>query len=77
VTADGDYRVNDRELVNSRPETLRDAIRKTVGDDRALPVVLRADGRASHQSVVTAMDVLGKMGFDRISIATVNEQDGS
>ena len=53
------------------------AIRKTVGDDRALPVVLRADGRASHQSVVTAMDVLGKMGFDRISIATVNEQDGS
>ena len=77
VTANGEYRVNDRDLVNTRAETLREAIRKTVGEDRDLPVVLRADGRASHQSVVTAMDVLGRMGFDRISIATVNEQDGS
>ena len=77
VTANGEYRGNDRDLVNTRAETLREAIRKTVGEDRDLPVVLRADGRASHQSVVTAMDVLGRMGFDRISIATVNEQDGS
>jgi biopolymer transport protein ExbD len=34
---------------------------------------VRADGRATHQSVVSAMDVLGKLGFVKINIATVEE----
>jgi biopolymer transport protein ExbD len=38
-----------------------------------MPVTIRADARATHQSVVTAMDVLGRLGFRAISIATVNE----
>lgn len=68
----GELRVNDRELVNNRPETLRAAISSTVGDDRDMAVLLRADARATHQSVVTVMDVLGRMGFTRLSIATVS-----
>jgi biopolymer transport protein ExbD len=68
----GEVRVNDRELINSRPDTLRAAISKTVGDNREIPVILRADANATHQSVVTAMDVLGRMGFTRLSIATVS-----
>jgi biopolymer transport protein ExbD len=36
-------------------------------------VVLRADARATHQAVVTAMDVLGKMGFAELDIATVQQ----
>jgi biopolymer transport protein ExbD len=71
VAVTGELRVNDRELVNNRPETLRAAISKTVGDQRDIQVLLRADGKATHQSVVTVMDVLGRMGFTRISIATV------
>jgi biopolymer transport protein ExbD len=71
VAVTGELRVNDRELINSRPETLRAAIDKTVGDRRDIQVLLRADGKASHQSVVTVMDVLGRMGFTRMSIATV------
>ena len=43
------------------------------GADRSKPVTVRADGRATHQSVVTAMDVLGKLGFVRINIATVED----
>jgi hypothetical protein len=34
---------------------------------------VRADARSTHQSVVTAMDVLGKLGFVRINIATVED----
>jgi biopolymer transport protein ExbD len=68
----GEVRVNDRELINSRPDTLRAAISKTVGDNREIPVILRADANATHQSVVTAMYVLGRMGFTRLSIATVS-----
>jgi len=74
VTQQGSYRVNDRELINASPETLRAALLKAVGNDRSMRVTLRADGRATHQSVVTAMDVLARLGFAEISIATVKEE---
>ena len=73
VTQAGTYRVNDRELINSSPDTLRAAILEVAGADRNKPVTVRADGRATHQSVISAMDVLGKLGFVRINIATVEE----
>ena len=73
VTQSGSYRVNDRELINSSPDTLRAALVEIAGADRDKPVTVRADGRATHQSVVSAMDVLGKLGFVRINIATVEE----
>jgi biopolymer transport protein ExbD len=72
VTASGAYLVNDRELVNSGPDTLRAAILKVAGDNRGAPVSVRADGRASHQSVVTAMDVLAKLGFVQLNVLTTN-----
>ncbi len=74
VTQQGSYRVNERELINSSPETLRAALVKAAGTDRSMRVTLRADGRATHQSVVTAMDVLGRLGFAEINIATVKEE---
>jgi biopolymer transport protein ExbD len=73
VTQSGSYRVNDRELVNSSPDTLRAAIIEVAGADRSKPVTVRADGRASHQSVVSAMDVLGKLGFVKLNIATIED----
>lgn len=73
VTQGGGYRVNERDLVNASADTLRAALLKVAGDERGVPVTLRADGRATHQSVVTAMDVLGKLGFAEINIATVND----
>lgn len=73
VTQGGGYRVNERDLVNASADTLRAALLKVAGDGRGSPVTLRADGRATHQSVVTAMDVLGKLGFTEINIATVND----
>ncbi len=74
VTQQGTYRVNDRELINSSPETLRAALLKEAGASRNMPVTLRADGRATHQSVVTAMDILGRLGFLELNIATVQEE---
>lgn len=77
VTAQGGYLLNQQELINNRPGTLRRAIIRLYGDDRDRPVTIRADARASHQSVVTAMDVAGRLGFVRINIATVNEGPGN
>ncbi len=73
VTQSGSYRVNEQELINSSPETLRAALVKVAGQDRTLRVTLRADGRATHQSVITAMDVLGRLGFGEINVATVKD----
>jgi biopolymer transport protein ExbD len=73
VTQSGTYRVNDKELINNSPDTLRAAILEVAGADRNKPVTVRADARSTHQSVVSAMDVLGKLGFVKINIATVEE----
>ena len=71
----GTYLVNGRELINSRPETIRNAIQKVSGGNYSLPLTISADANARHQHVVTAMDVAGRLGFVQISIATVNEPD--
>jgi biopolymer transport protein ExbD len=74
VTATGEYRVNGQVLINTSPSTLSAAVSKLAGEKRDLPITIRADARATHQAVVTAMDVLGRLGFRAISIATVNDQ---
>jgi biopolymer transport protein ExbD len=71
ITKTGAYLVNGRELVNSERRTLRAAIERLAGDKRDVPVFIRADAAATHQSVVTAMDVAGQLGFARLNIATI------
>lgn len=71
ITAAGTYLVNGRALVNNQRRTLRAAIERVLGETRDLPVFIRADAEATHQSVVTAMDVAGQLGFVEINIATV------
>ena len=71
VTQNGSYLVNGRELVNNERRTLRAAIERLIGAKRDLPVFIRADAAATHQAVITAMDVAGQLGFVKINIATV------
>jgi len=75
VTAEGGYRVGGRDLVNNSPDTLATALARETGGNRAEVITIRADARAVHQSVVTAMDVAGRQGYRQINIATVH--DGS
>lgn len=74
VSAQGSYRVNDRALVNNERATLSSALRQVAGEAGDGPVTIRADARATHQSVVTAMDVAARQGFTQVNIATVSEQ---
>ncbi len=78
IASDGSYRVNGQALVNARAATLRAALERVSGDGASgATVTIRADARATHQAVVTAMDVAGKVGFAQVNIATVNLQPGS
>ena len=74
ITAQGSYRVNDRALVNNLRETLHAALRQVSDETGPQPVTIRADARANHQSVVTAMDVAARLGFTQVHIATVSQQ---
>jgi biopolymer transport protein ExbD len=77
VTAQGGYRVNGRTVANDDPASLAEALRRAAGGDRTVPLTIRADARATHQSVVTAMDVAGRAGFRQINIATIHDgQEG-
>ena len=77
VTQQGGYLVNGHELINSSPDTLRAALLKEAGTDRTMRVTLRADARTTHQSVISAMDVLGRLGFAELNIATVRQDQAS
>jgi biopolymer transport protein ExbD len=77
VTASGEYRVNGRTLINTSAATLSAAVSRLAGETRETPITIRADARATHQSVVTAMDVVGRLGFRVINIATVNESQAT
>lgn len=73
ITETGTFLVNGRELINNRPETLRNALQKVSAGGDKMPMTISADANARHQHVVTAMDVAGRLGFTQISIATVND----
>ncbi|MEC8357583.1 MAG: biopolymer transporter ExbD [Pseudomonadota bacterium] len=70
VSRDGSFALNGQTLVNGRVETLLRGLVLESDGNLDLPVIIVADSQASHQSVVTAMDAIGRAGFTRLSIAT-------
>ena len=70
IDAEGRYFVGPNEVLQRDPDSLRAAIARVAGPGRDMSVVLSADARTPHQSVVTALEALGGLGFERISIAT-------
>lgn len=70
IDPNGQYYLNDRQLVDGKPATLRAAFFEAAGENRNIPVILRADAQTPHHFVVTAMDVTAQLGFSRLSIAT-------
>ena len=74
VTAQGTYLVDGRPLLDARAETLASAIRLLADEHVQGKITVSADASASHQSVITAMDVAGKLGYSEINIATVRPE---
>ena len=71
VDAQGHYSVNEQPLGETTIEVLKVALTEAAGERRDLPFIIRADGQAPHQSVVTVLDAAGQLGFRRLGIATV------
>lgn len=71
IDAKGNYFLNERQVVNQKLKTLKQAIQKTIGDNKDTTIVLRADANTPHQYVVRAMDAASQLGLTKLSIATV------
>lgn len=70
VSAAGVYTINGQELAAKDAKQLQSAIEQASEGKRDMPFIIAADGKASHQAVITVMDVAGQMGFVNLSIST-------
>lgn len=75
INRDGQFFINEDKVINTKRETLTRALKSLVGDKTDIPVIIRADANSPMQATVTAMDVAGKLGLSKISIATVQGEE--
>ncbi len=75
ISQKGVFFINNNELINAQSQSLKNALQQIVKDSREMPVIIRADANAAHKHVVMAMDVLGNMGFEKVSMATTQPSD--
>jgi biopolymer transport protein ExbD len=69
IDARGHFFLNAREISSTKSDALSFALKRVMnGADR--PIVIQSDAASPVQSLVTAMDVVGKLGLSHVSIAT-------
>jgi biopolymer transport protein ExbD len=77
VDASGHYRVNERALALQTVEALMKAMADAAQDNSDIPVIITADAKSPHQSVITAMDAAGRLGFAKLSLTTQDPETNS
>jgi len=75
VDAEGTFYVNNQRVINTQLETLMKAMQEVAGDRTDPPIILSADAKTPHQSVITVMDASRRLGFVHLNFATVNTND--
>ena len=76
ISESGEYSVNGRSLVNTQIDTLKSAMTQELNGRDAAPVVITADARTTHESVLRAMDAAGQLGLVNLSITTRQPGNG-
>ena len=69
IDAKGRFFINSRELSSQKSEALLFALQSVVKGSN-MPVVIQSDASSPVQSLVTAMDVVARLGLSKVSIAT-------
>jgi biopolymer transport protein ExbD len=70
VGESGRYQVNDTAVGEISVDELAAALKKAAGSETDPVVVINADARAAHQSVVNVMEAARRVGLSRITFAT-------
>ena len=77
VDREGGYAINGIALVNRQRDTLVRGLRELAAGNTDTPLTISADGKASHQAVVTAMEAAGSAGFAHLNITTQQPESGA
>ena len=75
IQASGEYAIDGQALINKQRQTLYRALDQLTSDGHKKQLLITADANASHQAVVTVMDVAGKLGFESLRITTREPQE--
>ena len=75
VSSRGEYAINDAVVLSQGSAALTIAIQSTIDALKPEHVVLMADARASHQNVVTLLDILTQAGISRVQIKTQSNSE--
>jgi len=70
IDAKGNIYVNDQALLNSQINSIKEAIFDKLGQRNDATVIISADSKTDHQSVVKVMDAARQLGLIRITFAT-------
>ena len=70
ISQTGVYAISGQVLPGNSLEVVKAALERASGGDINRPVVLIADAKTPHESVVVAMEAAGELGFSKLSIAT-------
>ena len=70
VAESGRYQIDNAAIGEATVEELTVALKKAAGDQSDPVVVINADARAAHQSVVNVMEAARRVGLARITFAT-------
>jgi len=63
------FYINEHEVLNSGLDTVKKALKQAAGDKQNPPLLISADGQATHQSVITVLDAASQLGFVNITFA--------
>ena len=70
VDASGQYTVNKTTLTQPSVEAIATALKKAVGNGKEPTIIINADAKATHQSVVNVMEASRQAGYTHITFAT-------
>ncbi len=70
ISAEGIYSVNDLALPNKSLESIIAALKNSSKDEKDMPVIINADAKCEHQSVINVMEASRQVGLTHITFST-------
>ena len=70
ITADGVYSVNETQLPSKNLEAIVAALKNSSKGEKEVPVIINADAKCEHQSVINVMEAARQAGLTHITFST-------
>jgi biopolymer transport protein ExbD len=73
VDASEHYAINNQTITNSAIESLATSLKTAAGDQTDPTIIISADAKATHQSVINVMEAARQAGYGKITFTTQNQ----